>query len=385
MKKNFITNSQYFATQIFVAVSMAATSAWAAELGITKDEIVIGQSLGLQGGKDPFAVAVDQGIRLYLDQTNAAGGVHGRKVLVKMLDDEGKAALAESNARKLIAEGAFILFGSVGGAPSMGVASVANEMQIPFFGPLAGAPALRRPYQNMVFPVRAEHRDEFRAMLAAGKDMGMDTVGFMYADSDGGRQHLANVMVASNEVGMKVVFPMAVKPEMTDAQMDQAVKAMVEKNPQIFIHNGPAKVFQKFVEKCRAAGLKTIFMGVNQGSYQIAKALGPLAQGIRFAQVVPSPWSRKHAISREYQDAARKASPNAELSYGQLEGYMTAKALVLSLKAAGKQPSRTSFVKGIQNASFDLGGVPVRYRKGDHEGSRFVDMSIVSRNDSFIH
>ena len=57
--------------------------------------------------------------------------------------------------------------------------------------------------------------------------------------------------------------------------------------------------------------------------------LGPLAQGMVFAQVVPSPWERKHAISREYQEAMAKGRPGMALSYGSLEGFLTAKALVL--------------------------------------------------------
>jgi len=46
-------------------------------------------------------------------------------------------------------------------------------------------------------------------------------------------------------------------------------------------------------------------MGVNSGSSQIVKGLGPLAKGMVFAQVVPSPWARRLEIAREYQDAAR--------------------------------------------------------------------------------
>ena len=45
-------------------------------------------------------------------------------------------------------------------------------------------------------------------------------------------------------------------------------------------------------------------MGVNSGSSQmVPRTLGPLAQGMVFAQVVPSPWERKREIAREYQDA----------------------------------------------------------------------------------
>lgn len=381
----FLRRLKYcFSLLLGLLICWVTSTAGAAESGIGNDEIVIGQSLTLQAGKDAFGVSVGQGMKLYFDEVNAAGGVFGRKVVLRVLDDAGLGPTAEANARKLVAEGAFVLFGSVGGAPTSGVMKVATELKVPFFGQLAGTPVLRRPHQPMVFPVRAEHRDEFRAMMVTAKEQGMRTVGFLYSDSDVGRQHLENVKIAATELGMTLTFPLPVKADITDAQIDDAVKKMGQIKPALFIHNGPSKVFQKIVQKASATGVKTTFMGVNQGSFEIAKALGPLAQGIVFTQVVPSPWERKREITREYQDAARKVAPKAEFSYGALEGYMTAKALVLALRAAGKQPTRASFIKGLQGAKFDLGGVSMRFASGDHEGSKFVDLSLVSRDLRFI-
>jgi branched-chain amino acid transport system substrate-binding protein len=361
-----------------------AASVMAAEPGITSDEIVIGKSLTLQSGKDAFGVSVGEGMKLHFDEVKAAGGVFGRKITTRILDDAGQGPAAEANARKLVAEGAFVLYGSVGGASTSGVMKVATELKVPFFGQLAGTPVLRRPHQPMVFPVRAEHRDEFRAMMVTAKEQGTRTVGFLYADSEVGRQHLENVKIAAAELGMTLTFPLPVKADITDAQIDEAVKKMGQVKPALFIHNGPSKVLQKIVQKASATGVKTTFMGVNQGSFEIAKALGPLAQGIIFTQVVPSPWERKREITREYQDAARKVAPKAEFSYGALEGYMTAKALVMALRAAGKQPTRASFIKGLEGAKFDLGGVSMRFAPGDHEGSKFVDLSLVTRDLRFI-
>lgn len=367
------------------AWGLAAGSAGAADPGVTDKEIVVGQSATLQGGKDAFGVAVVEGAKLYFDALNASGGIHGRRITLRTLDDEGKGKTAEANAQKLVADGAFVLFGSIGGAPSTGVMKVANELQVPLVGPLAGTPVLRRPHQSMVFPVRAEHRDEFRAMMSWGKSTGLNSVAFLYSDSDVGRQHLENVKIIAAELGMTLSVPIAVKSEITDAEIDATMKKLMELKPGLFMHNGPAKVYQKFVEKVTAAQLRMSFMGVNQGSYQIAKALGPLAQGMVFAQVVPSPWERKRELAREYQDAARKANPKAEFSYGGLEGFMTAKTLAMALRSAGRDLNRSTLIRALEQANFDLGGVAVRFSPRDHEGSRFVDLSLVTRDGRFMH
>lgn len=365
--------------------ALAVAGAGAAETGVTDAEVVLGMNLSLQGGKNDYGVAANQGMKLYFDAVNAAGGVNGRKLAMRVLDDENKAATAEANARKLVADGAFVLFSAIDGGPSTAVMKVANETRVPFFGPMAGPPILRRPHQPLVFPVRAEHREEFRALMAWGKSTGLTSVGFLHADTDVGKLHLQNVQILAKELGLTVALALPFKGDTTDAQIDSMVQLIGEKQPGMFINHGSAGLYMKLVSKAKKAGLKTTFMGVNSGSSQIAKGLGPLAQGMVFAQVVPSPWERKREIAREYQDASRKALPGTDLSYGALEGFMTAKAFVLALRASGRDPTRASLVKALENARFDLGGVNVRFSPGDHEGSRFVDLSMVNREGQFIH
>jgi len=361
-----------------------ACAGWVQAQGVTDTTIVLGQNLTLQGGKNAYGVAAAEGMKLYFDQVNAAGGVHGRRIVTRILDDDNKADKAEANARQLVADGAFILFGAIDGGSSTAVMKAANDLKVPFFGPLAGPPGLRSPHQPLVFPVRAEHQDEFRALMGWGKSTGLKTVGFLRADTAAGQAHLANVQRIAQELGLQLVQDVPFKGDVSDAQIGEWVKSIGASKPDMFINHGSASLYQRLVAQAKTAGLKTTFMAVNSGSTQIAKGLGPLAQGMVFAQVVPNPMARKVAIAREYQDAARKADSKAEFSYGKLEGYMTAKALVMSLQATGRDLTRARWLQTMSNARFDLGGVTVRYDKGNHEGSRFVDLSMVDREGRFI-
>lgn len=355
-----------------------------AEPGVTGQSILLGQNMTLQGGQNTYGVAAAQGMKLYFDQVNAAGGVHGRKILTRILDDDNKAEQAEANARQLVADGVFILFGAIDGGPSTAVMKVANELKVPLFGPLAGPPTLRNPHQPLVFPVRAEHQDEFRALMSWGKSTGLKTVGFLRADTAVGEMHLANVQRIAQELGLQVVLDIPFKGDIGDAQIGEWIRRIGTSQADMFLNHGSAGLYQKLVAQAKAANLKTTFMAVNSGSSQIAKGLGPLAKGMVFSQVVPSPWARKQAIAREYQDAARKADPNAEFSYGALEGYLTAKALGMSLQATGRDLSRASWLRTMSGARFDVGGLIVQYKAGQHDGSRFVDLSMVDRDGRFI-
>ncbi len=366
---------------------LCQASVWAqAADGVSARQVLIGQNITLQGGKNSYGVAVLDGVQTYIQATNAAGGVHGRDVQIKLMDDNNKSDLAEANARQLVTQDrVFMLFGSIEGGPSTAVMKVAVDLKVPFFGPMAGPPTLRRPHQPLVFPVRAEHREEFRALMTYAKQTGVQRVAFMRADSDGGLQHLANVKTIAQELGLQVVADLPFKSDTSDEQLTAMAKQLGERGAQVVFNHGGIGVYEKLIRHARAQGLGTQFWAVNSGSAQLVKQLGNLAQGMVFAQVVPSPWERKRAITREYQEAFAKANPGKEFSYGSLEGYMTAKALVAALKNAGPKLTRESFVAALGEASIDLGGVSAKYDKGEHTGVSLVDLAIVGRDGRFKH
>jgi branched-chain amino acid transport system substrate-binding protein len=370
-----------------LAAYLALTLSWAlAADGVTKNQLLIGQNITLQGGKNDYGVAVQEGIQTYLNFINGRGGVNGRQIVLKTLDDDNKGNLAEANARQLVEQDkVFILFGSIEGGPSTAVMKAAIDLNVPFFGPIAGSPTLRRPHQPLVFPVRAEHREEFRALLGYGKSVGATRVGFLRADSETGQQHLANVKLLCQELGMELVADLPFKSDVADAQIDQMVGQLEKGRTQIVFNHGSPGVYEKLIRKSRAKGLSTNFYAVNSGSAQMAKHLGPLAHGMVFTQVVPSPWERKTAITREYQEEFGKQKPGREFSYGSLEGYVTAKALVAALRLAGPEPTRESFLAGLTNASLDLNGLRAVYNRDQHTGLSFVDLAIVTREGTFRH
>jgi len=355
--------------------------------GVTPKQILIGQSITLQGGKNEYGMAVMDGINAYLQDVYAKGGVNGRQIVLKTLDDDNKASQAEANARQLIEEDkVFALFGAIEGGPSNAVMKVVNELKVPFFGPMAGSPTLRRPHQPLVFPVRAEHRDEFRVLLEYIRSTGGKRVGFFRADSAVGLEHLENFKLLCQELGLEFALDLPFKSDVSDAQLDAMAGRIVGANLQGVVNHGSAGLYEKLIRQTRAKGSPTPFMAVNSGSTQLARHLGTLAHGMLFSQVLPSPWERKTDLTREYQDAFRRHKPGVDFSYGSLEGYMTAKALVAALRGAGPQPTRESFIQGIYKAgAIDLNGLRAGYQPGDHAGLKLVDLAIYTRDNRFRH
>jgi ABC-type branched-subunit amino acid transport system substrate-binding protein len=264
---------------------------------------------------------------------------------------------------------------------------VATEAKVPFFGPMAGAPALRRPHQPLVFPVRAEHREEFRALLDYARKTGNTRVAFVRADSETGVQHLENVKLACRDLGMELVADLPFKSGITDAQIEQMATRIGAANAQVVINHGSAPMYEQLIRKARAKGVRASFTAVNSGSAQLSARLGDLAHGMVFAQVVPSPWERKSGITREYQEEFARQKPGQAFSYGSLEGYLTAKALVGALRLAGPNPTREGFVRALYGAGgLELSeGLRATYAPGEHTGLTLVDLAIVTREGKFRH
>ena len=368
-----------------VLVMFGALPAQSAE-GLTSLEILIGQNITLEGGENDYGVAAMDGIQSYLKLVNKTGGINGRQIVLKTLDDENKGAKAEANARQLVEKDhVFALFGSIEGGPSTAVMKVAGELNVPFFGPMAGSPTLRRPFQPMVFPVRAEHRDEFRALIAHAKTLGIRKVAFLRVDTDTGLLHLGNVKAICKELGMELVADLPFRPDTTDAQFAKMADELQKADAQVMLNHGGIGPYEKVIRAARVKGVKTAFYGVNSGSAQTVKRMGELSHGMIFAQVVPSPWERKTSITREYQEEFSRFRPGQDFSYASLEGYITAKALVAALKLAGPSPTREGLVAALQSATMDINGLPAVYDKVSHQGMSFVDLSLVTRDSKFRH
>jgi branched-chain amino acid transport system substrate-binding protein len=356
----------------------------AAEPGVGAGEILVGQSITLQAGKNVYGSDALAGVKACIDAVNRGGGVNGRRIVLRTLDDDNSSAKAEANARTLAGQGVFVLFGSIEGGPSTAVMKVAVELGVPFIGPMAGSPGLRLPHQPLVYPVRAEHRDEFRALIAQGRRIGLQRVALFHADSDVGREHLANVQKLAAESSMAFGGGVPFKGDITDAQLAEAVARLTSQAVDLVINHGSPALYGRLIRTARAAGSRITFWGVNSGSTPLAAELGPLAKGMVFAQIVPNPNSGKTALVREYQERMARTHPGQAYSYGSLEGYMTAKALAAALRAAGPSPTRAGLVSALERFDTDLGGLTLRWRKGEHTGSSFVDLALVGRDGKFV-
>jgi len=117
------------------------------------DKIVFGHVASLTGSEATFGLSTDNGIKLALDEQNKKGGVKGRQLVLRTLDDQGKPEEAAVVATRLVVqEKVTVLLGEVASSRSLAIAPVADANQVPMVTPSSTNPkvtkdgAKTRPY-----------------------------------------------------------------------------------------------------------------------------------------------------------------------------------------------------------------------------------------------
>jgi len=347
------------------------------------NDLVIGQSIALTGGLAEHGKAVALGAKAYMARANAAGGVGGRRIALKVLDDGGDSARAAENTRVLIEQdNVLAVFGGIEGGPCVASMKVAVERKVPLVACMAGAPELRDPFNRYVFPVRAAHLTEFERLIEMSVQFGRKRIGFVHADSDTGRKHLANVqkIMSRHDTQLAAAIVIPAKPEAAKI-VDQIQAARLD---AVFNH-GSYSLYGEVIREARRRGMDTHFMAVNSGAQQLLRALGPDAKGLVFTQVVPFPWASTPLLVKEYKEALKAVDPAAEHSFSSLEGYLSAKVMVEGLRRMGARPGREELVAAMEGmGAWDTGGVVVTYSRTSREGSRFVDTVISTADGRFV-
>jgi ABC-type branched-subunit amino acid transport system substrate-binding protein len=108
------------------------------------------------------------------------------------------------------------------------------------------------------------------------------------------------------------------------------------------------------------------------------------ARGLGIAQVVPFPSSGVLPLAREYQKLLRKYYPDSQPSVSSMEGYIYGKVLIEALRRAGPKPNSDTLTKALEGAPFELGGYVIDFGPGKHDGSDFVELTMIGAEGKLI-
>jgi len=371
------------------AASVIGTAAGSAqaETGITGDTILIGQSVPMSGPAAKLGQQMNLGAKLYFNAINAAGGINGRKIELKVLDDFYEPDATTRNTKTLINDTkVFALFGYVGTPTSLAALKVASPAGVPFFAPYSGAMALREPLARNVFHVRASYNDETASIVQQIHTTGLKRIAVVYNDDAYGKAGLDGVQRALKlpaGQGVSLVAQASMVRNTTDVK--GAIGTVLAQKPDAIVVISAYQTVAALVKDAQDQGFGGQFYNVSfVGTKALANALGKAGGGVIISQVMPYPYSGASPLVRDYQKLL-KSDGITDFDYGSMEGYIAARVFVEGLKRAGRDLTREKLITALESmGNYDLGGFNVNFSPSNHVGSKFVEMTIINSHGQVI-
>ncbi len=356
---------------VLAAATLAAPVLMAQEL---RGRIVLGQSAPLTGAAAQLGLQFQAGARLYFSRLNGRGGLYGRAVELRSLDDGYEPDRCIRNTRQLIEEGVAALFGFIGTPTSLAALPIATTARVPFIAPFTGAQALREPFNRYAFHVRASYFDETARIVNQLTSVSMKNIAVFHQNDSYGQAGLAGVVRALEAQGSRPVVTATVERNSTDVAA--AVKTIAAARPEAVVQISAYKSCAAFVREARKAGFAGQFYNVSfVGTAALAQELGADARGVVVSQVMPFPFSATTPIASEFLAAA--AGSNVDVNYSTMEGFVAAKTVVEALRRTGGAGGEAlvASLEGLRD--FNLGGFFVDFGPTKRAGSNFVELTIL--------
>ena len=358
---------------------MAAASA-VAGVGLARAQdsrVILGQSAAFSGPSAQLGTQFHAGAKLWFDQQNAKGGVAGRNVEIRNLDDGYEPDRCVANTEKLIKDEVFALFGYIGTPTSLAALPLATAAKLPFIAPFSGAMGLREPFHREAFHLRASYDDETELIVRQLTVLGQNRIAVFHQNDAYGQAGLSGVTKALAARQLKPLATATVERNSSDVR--EAVARLATSGAQAIVQIGAYQACAAFIREARKAGYGGTFHNVSfVGTQALADALGPDGAGVVVSQVVPSPYDAARPITREFVAATRQSGGKVQANYSSMEGYLAAKVFAEGLRRAGAKPTRDALITGLESINEDFGGFRVAFGPGKHVASHFAELSMLT-------
>ena len=156
-----------FLAMIFALITIAGLYGLAAaEVGVTRDEIIVGSHQDLSGPLAGWGIQVKMGLEMRARQINEAGGINGRKVRLVIEDSKYDPKTAIMVTNKMISRDKVFAFVGNMGSPTAGATKpIISRKKIPQMFPLTAASLFYEPYDRYSFGGFVPYYDQARVIV----------------------------------------------------------------------------------------------------------------------------------------------------------------------------------------------------------------------------
>ncbi|MET0424732.1 MAG: ABC transporter substrate-binding protein, partial [Actinoplanes sp.] len=337
--------------------------------GVTDAEIVVGTHMPLTGPAAAGYSKIAPATKAYFDYVNAAGGVHGRKITYKIMDDGYNPSNTQQVVRQLVLQDkVFAVLNGLGTPTHTGVLDFLKTNRVPDLFVASGSRSWNQPDKYPgTFGFNPDYTVEGKILATHVKETHAGKkVCFLGQDDDFGQDSLAGIEKILGPVAAKQTYVTSnpnVGPQMGALKAAGCEVVMLATVPGFTALS---------IGTAAKIGFKPQFVVSNVGSdpTTLAKTLGaaaPLLEGVVAANYLPLANDTANPWIQLYTKVNTQYNSGAELDNNVVYGMSVAYLFVQVLQATGKDLTRDGLVAAVAKGGFTGPGlVPVRYSAQDH-------------------
>lgn len=342
----------------------AATAGSSADPGISEGEILLGGTTPLSGSAAAYA-SVARGADGYFKYVNARGGVNGRKITYKYVDDAYNPAQTIQATRQLVEQDkVFAIFNALGTEHNEAIREYLNATKVPQLFAASGATSFgadveRYPYTIGFQPSYQAEGWVYGKYLA--RTAPASRIAVLFQNDSYGKDLLVGLKRGLARSKAKVI---AAEPyEVTASDVGSQVAKLKASGANTFaIFATPKFAIQAYVfaNKLNWRPKLTINNAVSSAANIMLLAseggtnkVTPGSLSIQFLKDPTDPkWAKDKAIVLYRQIMKQHVAGGNPNDVYHLYGMAAAWTTVEALKRSGKEPTRAALVKAVSNMSF---------------------------------
>jgi ABC-type branched-subunit amino acid transport system substrate-binding protein len=353
--------------------------------GVTDAEIVVGMASAFTGANRELGRAMRTGIEAAFAEVNEAGGIHGRRVRLVVVDDGYDPSRTGPAMRQLVEHDRVLAVVGNVGTPTAAVSiPYCLEKKVVFFGAFTGGELLRRqPPDRYVFNFRPSYAEETAAAvrwLAGARRVSPGRIAVFSQDDDFGESGWRGAAAALRALGADPSRTVRARYRRNTSDVAGAIATVRAHAGEVdaVVMVATYKAASAFIRKARDAGLRFAITNVSAVDAN-ALAEDLVASGPRYArdvmvtQIVPLPASRTPALQR-YQRALEAYTVGERPGFVTLEGWIVGNLFAEGLRRAGRDLDTERLVAALEEIrDLDLGlGARLGFTAGEHQASHKV-------------
>ena len=349
--------------------------------GVTPTQILLGATGPLSGAESQYEPVLS-GAKAYFDYVNDHGGVLGRKITLKLEDDQYDPSQTVGLTQKLVEQDkVFAIFNSIGTEHALAVRQYLNDQKVPQLFAATGASTIaaqhtQYPWTIGLLPSNLGEGTIYGRQIVATKPKAK--IGVLYENDEYGNELLAGLKRGLGSHAGQIVS--AQSYALLDPNVDSQVQQLKASGADTFVIFAlPKQAIQAFVIAAKLGWKPTEYVtsvSIDPAVMQIVhlnagNQTGVGATSTAFLHDPTNPTQATAPGVKLYRQIMKKYLPNEDWkAVAHIYGMMAAYAMVDSLKHAGKNLTRAGLLKAVTHLNevnpFLLPGLTVTTSPSDY-------------------